>query len=525
MFDMPFPLRRVGVRALKIVSDSESAPRAPRRRYETVTACLRTACAQHGLDQEHLIALLPSIKRSVIAYTFGSSTTPPRRGEMRRLVRHVEDVLDLGAPLSVDLASPTIVALRALRSVIAAITLAISGWIVIGAILTSHNQMADSTSPAITLATLVGALVMLGLLEAAHIGAVALSTADVSMLTASHPRVIGLHRHIDTKHKLEEYLAARQFGVVLVVFAISYVTRIGTLTTFPGTSIAFPNVIKPLLDIGAPGALMVLVFAQVAPQLLTARRPAALMNLMPMAAAFQCTRAIGQLGMARPARWLVAWSPATERIPSAPRERYHAETVDVLGFGVLAIRRHVAVGRAETVTTTQTMIAVHHDNRTQLNTTASVPAPPTQLKMDATLMRDQMRLPMVTDELEEVHRPAEPGIHLHSLLAPQLGTFEPGDVVEVNTTATFHTNLTEDYVVIDQPTKLVVMRVVLQHPPTPLPPAMLTTTRDLDDMPYTIDMVKPRSVADSTDVEFVAVVSYPDPGSTIRLSWGQSKEQ
>jgi hypothetical protein len=490
-------------------------------------SCVRDACAKHGLDEDQLVALFarqPEVHRA-IACTFGNATSVPSRPEMERLVAQVEEVLDLPAPLPVDLASPLRIAGRACGDATAGCALLLSMWIVIGAIVSGHNAMAANTSPTATIAMLAVALIVLGLLEAAHIGAVALSTADVSALESTHARVFRLHRFIDTKDKLEQYLAARQLGVVLIVFVIAEVTRTAGLQRLPGTSITFPAIAEPLLRVGAPGALLVLVIAQVAPQLITARRPAALMNLAPMFVAFKLTRGIGHLGLARPASWLVSWSKETERIPSAPRERYNAETVDVIGFGVLVTRRHVAVGHRQTVTTSETTIAVFTNDRSQLvSSSASVPTSPVQLKMHASLLRGDDRLPVVTDSLEESRAEDRKGIRLRALIAPRLGTFETGDVLDVSTTATFDSELLEDYVVIDQPTKLVVLRVTIEHPPAPLPPALLTITRELEDLPYVVETIRPRLCEDTTSVELVAVVTYPDSGSTIRLRWDPNKE-
>ena len=100
---------------------------------------------------------------------------------------------------------------------------------------------------------------------------------------------------------------------------------------------------------------------------------------------------------------------------------------------------------------------------------------------------------------------------MRALVAPRLGSFETGDVLDVTTLATFSSELIEDYVFIDQPTKLVIVRVILEHPSVPLPPALLTLTRELDDLPYEMQTIKPRMVEATGNVEFVAVVSYPDP--------------
>lgn len=177
---------------------------------------IRRACEQHALDEGALDSLLGHQEElsTAIAYVFDSDRVQPTRALMRRLADDVQEALDLTDLLDAGLPSAGERLLGALRAFVAGCAFVLSTWIVVGSIVSGQNELAATTSPVLALATLVGALFLLALLEAAHIGAVALSTADVSSLRDSHPRVFRLHRYINTKAKLEHYLAARQVGVV-----------------------------------------------------------------------------------------------------------------------------------------------------------------------------------------------------------------------------------------------------------------------------------------------------------------------
>jgi hypothetical protein len=491
------------------------------RRMHAVQS-VRQVCSNYGVDATALSSLLSQTSlEETVRFVFGQKADRPSRSQLRALVFEIESILDLSEPLDVDLAGPLQRSLRLLRAMVAAIALAFSAWTVLGAIVNSQNALAERTSPLMTLGILIAALIMLALLEAAHIGAVALSTADVSTLKQSHPRVYALHRFIDTKHRLESYLAARQVGVVLIVFVIAEVTRTVGLATLPGTSVSLPSPVGLLFQVGAPGALMVLVIGQVTPQILTARRPAAMMNLLPMAAAFHATRFIGYLGLAAPASWLVSPWTATERIASAPRERYVSSTMDVDGHGVLMCRREVRVGLGMTEATTETTILFHRDDRTSLPIgLATVPTSPGRLRVHGSLLREGERLPALsTSCIQEYRLSGGQGVQLGSTYAPRAGTFQDGDILDVTTVAQFPSTMNEDILLVAVPTKLVAVHVVLEHPPAPLPPAELTSTRQSDGEVFQIEDIAARMNDEDGSAEFSVLVPYPAQGTLLRLRW------
>jgi hypothetical protein len=484
---------------------------------------LRRVCREHAVDHDTLVAMLcqPQLTAAV-DYVFGTSATRPATSTMRKLVHATENVLDLAEPLDVHLAGVGRMIARLARSVFAASALLLSIWVVVGSIVTGENDLAAATSPLATLAILLCSLLVLALLEAAHIGAVTLSTADVSTLEQSHPRVFRLHRFIDTKAKLEHYLAARQVGVVLVVFMISELTRTADLTMLPGTTIAIPSGIEILFQIGVPGALLVLVLGQVTPQIVTARMPAAMMNLAPMAAAFHATRLIGMLGLAAPASWLVRWADEGDRIATAPRERYVTTMMDVEGCGIVGIDRQIAVGVGSAQTVTQTTAAFAVDDLVKLQLAiASAPTPPTRMQMAGSLVSHGQEEPVVASTIVE-DRIGEHGRMLSTAFAPRLGGYRIGDLLTVSATLDYSTTIDEDFVIVTAPTKLVVLRAVLEFPPAPLPPAVLTCMRESDGEVTRSERI-PARVLDDGAVEFLGLVYYPDPGTVIRLSWADAE--
>lgn len=485
---------------------------------ESALQQIRDVCSDHGIGDPHaLTTLVGSQHADTALFLFHGGGDVPARAQIRELGHDLEESLDLTEPLTLGLDKPIVRLAHAMRAAFAGGVIVLCTWIVVGAAITSQNAMAAHTSAAFVLSLLAGTLIALALLEAAHIGAVALSSADVSELRLSHPRVFRLHRHINTKEKLEEYLAARQVGVVLLVFVIAEVTRTAGMTTLPGTAIAIPAAAAILFQVGAPGALMVLVIGQVAPQVLTARRPAALMNSPLMAAAFTATRAIGHLGLALPAKWLVSWSTETERIPSAPRSRFLTTALDIEGHSVQLLRRELRIGPSRSESCTEAAIAVHQDSLGVLGYALSMSRSPNDLDVAAVVQRDGSSVPVTfTKATEKTSRPAY--AHFPYDFTPQVGTYHPTDTLSVVMTAGFEAPIYEDVIAIDAPTKLVMLTVRFEEPPVPLTQGILTITRQGDGDVLSTIALEPIVEPDGL-VVLHAKVAYPDTGTIIKISW------
>jgi hypothetical protein len=337
---------------------------------------------------------------------------------------------------------------------------------------------------------------------------------------------VALHHHINTKRKLENYLAARQVGVVLTVFLISEVTRTPGLAVLPGTTIAIPTAFDILFRMGVPGALLVLVVGQVLPQIVVARRPAALMNLPPMVAGFHATRLVGLLGLAEPARWLAARATRTERIPSAPRQRYADTTRDAMGWGVLTQSSTVRVEEAATVVQTTATVAVYDAGLPSLAVDlASLDASPDHVRVAATVTRGDQVLPVSCSGIQEdrvgVGRPGR----LWSAFSPLIGFFQAGDILTVGATLRFEQQLFgQASLTLATPVKLALLRVILVSPRYPLPPARSTVNRPGELSAERCGFVQPHPQPDGS-VVFMIVESYPDAGSEVSLSWHDAPVQ
>ena len=488
-------------------------------------AAVREAMVNAGLDVAVVAQMLHGQGAThlddVLEFCVRPSQRPPGRRSMARLV----DALR-AADLHIDIQPGLLVSrgrrgVRVVRDVAAGAIFVGSVWLVIGGIISGNNTMAQHTSVIFTLGVLAVCLTALALLEAAHIAAVALAPADVSVLQTTHTRVHSMHRHIATKRRLEQYLAGRQAGVALVVFGVAEVTRTAGMVTVPGFGWPIPGWAHLGLQIGVPGAMMVLVVGQVAPQLLAARAPATLMNTWPMALAFAVTRGISKVGLATPASWMVRGLRLTERIPSAPRERFRAEIDDVTGVGIDTIAHTVTVGVHSTglLSSTATFFTQTGASSHTAVVASTVIAPTSYQAMER-LTRDGQVLPtVVTDSSDTRDATVADSVTFTETVSPALGVFEAGDQLRTAFHAVLPKSCTRDAVVVTTPTRRVAIRVVVENPVAPTPPARLTVAADTESGVHETILVPGNRVGSGSAVEFVAVLSYPAVGTVITLDW------
>ncbi|MBJ7325043.1 MAG: hypothetical protein JHC70_22230 [Rhodococcus sp.] len=499
------------------------AERSATQSVDSAAVAVRDAAARACLDEPVLRAILHEQNvqslDEVLAYCFSRSADVPKRRQMARLVNALQDAeIDIRIrPGLLD--NDSLRMGRWIRDGFAGGVFAGSAWLVLGGVLTGQNELAQHTSILFTLSLLVICLTVLALLEAAHIGAVALSAADISQLRSTHPRVFKLHRHIATKARLEHFLAGRQCGVVIIVFGIAEVTRTAGMTTVPGLGIPIPAWFDIALQIGVPGALMVLVLGQVAPQLIAARAPAAMLNTWPMSAAFTATRYISKAGLATPAVWLMSGLQLQERIPSAAKQRFTDETVDVTGLGVDTVAHTTTIdGDRASLLSTASTIFTQDGSTSYTATIASTPTAPYSFGRLAHMYRGGDSLPVVLSGDDKRSHP-DGGMVFTETLSPRVGVFEAGDLLHTSFQAELKGLVTRDIIVVSAPTRRVVSRVVLKAPPGPTPPARLSITTGVESRTNDVVLVPATYSEDGNDVEFVAVIRYPAVGSTITLEW------
>jgi len=131
--------------------------------------------------------------------------------------------------------------------------------------------------PAALFVVLVLVLVLLAYLEGLQVAILALERIPAESFEHSHPRAYRVHKLATRGEGLnvQRFLVGRQFFVVFVVFVCAQ------LTTYP----TLPRDIVPewlmvaVIDTGLPGALIVLAFGQLMPQLIAATHPRSFLNL------------------------------------------------------------------------------------------------------------------------------------------------------------------------------------------------------------------------------------------------------
>eukprot|EP01083_Nonionella_stella_P033806 92504_1 len=146
------------------------------------------------------------------------------------------------------------------------------------AIWTSTTTLPEETFPVWSqYVCLVIALFVLGVLEGLQISVVELAHKDPNNYRKHHPRAADLLEFENKGRNVERFLMGRQ---VLVVFTVFIAARI---TTFNGFWAEVPDtLIHSLMFSGFLGVILVVVLAQLTPQVLAAAYPVEFLNLFGM---------------------------------------------------------------------------------------------------------------------------------------------------------------------------------------------------------------------------------------------------
>ena len=164
---------------------------------------------------------------------------------------------------------------------------------VIYAIAQSTTTMPDSFPPWSQYLCLALSLFILGVLEGLQIGVVELAHKDPNKYSKRYPRAAKLLEFENKGRNVERFLMGRQ---VLVVFTVFVAARI---TTFNGFWAEVPDsLINGLMFSGFLGVILVVIVAQLTPQVLAAAYPIEFMNLPGMKYAFWACLIVESTGLA-----------------------------------------------------------------------------------------------------------------------------------------------------------------------------------------------------------------------------------
>lgn len=156
------------------------------------------------------------------------------------------------------------------------------------------DNAALSGHPAMHFGILVFVLILLAYLEGLQVAILALESSDGNVWKDTHPRAYALHKLATTGSNVQRFLVGRQFYVVFVVFLCSQVTTFSTVDrpeSFPSFLWFF------FVETGLPGALIVLAFGQLMPQLIASRHAVLFCNLRGAMLVLHMTLCLEALGL------------------------------------------------------------------------------------------------------------------------------------------------------------------------------------------------------------------------------------
>lgn len=441
---------------------------------------LRREIARHALTPHDIDALFQSGRLS--AY-LGADTGNERalREEAQRVlvkgakpgnVRHFERLLVLlDEALDLDLTCrmsfhPLSLAMHYLQRGVAALLMVFTLYMLIA------GQQA--TYPDTWPLRLLGFFALLGVLavyEGLQISTALLRLKDLYSLRDRYPRAHGLHRLFRTEEGLRKFFAGRQFFVVIVVFFAAQLTAMSTPETLPWIDIPTPQWFERTFglvfwDLGIAGALCTLWVGQLAPQFLANRVPVRFLEMPGMPLALRAAILLDEIGITTPGTWLANLAGGHESVPPSPREAYREYVEDIHQYGTVGIRKLWRVTPSSTSLEYQMAAVIH---RGGLDTLAD----------DGLYLYGSGFLPRFSGVIISADGSERPIEHVanaaervngvtqfQQLVTPETGHYLPGDTLVLKTTVEFETNVGEDVVVLDRPTKYVAFRIVLEGEPS-----------------------------------------------------------
>ena len=163
----------------------------------------------------------------------------------------------------------------------------------------------------LTFTILLLTLLLLSSLEGSQIAIVSLSDRDNDQLVkvrADYPTAFSVMRLICSKLRSQQYLAGRQFFVILTVFVIAQITSFPRMEFLPLTDYPvaqLPNWINLIcFKFGFLGALLVLWTAQLIPQYFANRHPDMFLNFPGNFMVVRLCLLIESIGPTKPANWM-----------------------------------------------------------------------------------------------------------------------------------------------------------------------------------------------------------------------------
>lgn len=396
-------------------------------------------------------------------------------------------------------------------------------YLVLGGLLQGESERFSGLSGPTALLLFAASLAFLGLFEAMHTSVTQLRLADLRGLAETYPRALVAHRRFRDDDGISRVLAGRQIVVVITVFVVAGLSSFPHMETLPFSEIDVPAFLKPAIEIGLPGALVVLWVAQLMPQYYATRNAVAMMNTRIAAWALNLAFALEAMGIADPSGWPFSRAHAHERIPISPALQWEQNAAEVEGDGLLSVKynwRYREDGATlEAVSTT----AIRRDGHPLVDDSSlTLPSGASALSIssDISTVDGTARICAPTEYAEDPLPGGE--VRLHKPVAPAIGSFSFGDRVQVALDAEYSRPLERDAVFVGRPTRFLTWRMTLADRALRVSDVTIRTYRvesGLDDLTPTGEELRLPPETDSPETNFSYAVAFPPPNTVYVFEW------
>lgn len=396
-------------------------------------------------------------------------------------------------------------------------------YLVVGGLLLGESERFGGLSGPAALVVFGASLAFLGLFEAMHTSVTQLRLADLRGLADTYPRTLVAHRRFRDDTGISRVLAGRQIVVVITVFVVAGLSSFPHMEMLPFTDVEIPTLFLPAIEIGFPGALVVLWVAQLMPQYYATRNAVAMMNTRIATWALDLAFALDAMGIADPSRWVFSSAHAHERIPISPALQWEQNAAEVEGDGLLSVKYNWQCRRDGATLEAVSTTAVRRDGHPLVDDSSlTLPSGSSALSISSDIAgaNGATRICAPTDYAED---PLPGGqVRLHKPVAPAVGSFTSGDRIQVAVDAVYSRPLQRDSVLVERPTRFMIWRLSLEDSALRVSDVTIRTYRvegGPGDLTPTGEELRLRPEPDSSQTSFSYAVAFPPSNTLFVFEW------
>jgi hypothetical protein len=492
-----------------------------------LAAHIRALYQREGISEEEAIVLAKSSEEKMAAGRVERVLSQIFSGEYpddaRAAVYLAHDLEERFAePLPSDnLVGPTARVGKTVATGLGCALWAFCMYFVLGGLLEGESERFSGLPGPVALFFFVVMLAFLGLFEALHTSVTQLRLADLRGLVDTYPRAYELHRHFRDEKGISRVLAGRQIVVVISVFIVAGLSSFPEMAYLPFTQLPLPGYLHPAIELGIPGALVVLWVAQLAPQFYATRHAVELMNTRAAGWGLELAFALEAVGIAVPGGWLVK-GDGGERIPVSPALQWEQDA-DAVGEGLLSLTRRWRCGETRSRFQGVSTTAIRGSERIgAVDSNVMLPGAPSSLSITSDIAGADgaIRLSTPTDYVEEA-LPAGDRL-LQRSVVPAAGSLIAGDRAQVAVDAEFSGCPERDAVYTDRRSRFLLWRLSFEDQPLHVSAVRLRMYRvgsGLEDLSALGEEIRLEPEKGSSLPTFSYSVAFPPPNTLFVFTW------